>query len=663
MPSRSIRLAVLFVCAAVVAAPAQPGRPQDQQPPTFRAGTTLVSVDVFPRVDGTIVDDLSAADFQVLEDGVPQAVETFEFVRIAQNPADESRRDPTSLADSTRQAADPRNRLFVIYLDLYHATIGGSVQARGPLLDFLARTIGPTDLFAVLTPETPISRLTFGRQIDGLERALSSTGSATWGLADRMPTPENAAEQELFDCFQRLVPGADAQDIRRVLTRHRDDVLFTSLEGMVLQLGALRDERKHVIFFTGAFVPDRPRPDLVEGGTGRIPTVGVGPTGRLTTGADPGVIDHARCDALLGRLASIDFEDRYRDLLRAAEAANVAFYPIDTAGLRVESNVAGLQTLRLLAEATNGTAVLNTNDIGGELTAIANEVSAYYLLGYYSTNTEPDGRYRRIQVRVDRPGVDVSARHGYRAPTAEQWAAREAAAAAGPPVRSPALDALDELGRLRPDIPLYLRVTPRPDHVDVAAELATRELERGVWSDGADVEVELRGPDGSTTASGHIDANAGGTLVPVDWTGGGGPWTVRARVSGGGSSHTADATLDARPDASAVGPPTIYRAAPSPRAPLRPVAAFLFRRTERLRIEWPTIEAPAGFDVQLLNRSGDPLPVDLTLSRQETSAGPALVLDLSLSPFAEGDYIVELIGDAAAGAAERDRYVAFRLDR
>ena len=75
------------------------------------------------------------------------------------------------------------------------------------------------------------------------------------------------------------------------------------------------------------------------------------------------------------------------------------------------------RSLRELAANTDGAVVINTNDVKGGVARMMADLNAYYLLRYYSSNTNLDGRFRRITVRVSRPGVRVRARTGYLAPT------------------------------------------------------------------------------------------------------------------------------------------------------------------------------------------------------------------------------------------------------
>src|SRR4030095_10235228 len=72
------------------------------------------------------------------------------------------------------------------------------------------------------------------------------------------------------------------------------------------------------------------------------------------------------------------------------------------------------EALRFLAADTDGTSVINTNNIDGALRRIVDDLSSYYLMGYYTTNTKLDGRFRSITVRVKRPGATVRAREGER---------------------------------------------------------------------------------------------------------------------------------------------------------------------------------------------------------------------------------------------------------
>src|SRR4029078_2149571 len=97
---------------------------------------------------------------------------------------------------------------------------------------------------------------------------------------------------------------------------------------------------------------------------------------------------------------------------------------VDLARLRARTEM-----LRTLADGTDGVAVVNTNDLGGAMKRIVDDLSNYYLLGYYSTG-RLDGRFHPISVRVKRPGVRVRARRGYLAATPAAMNRTSTAAAA-----------------------------------------------------------------------------------------------------------------------------------------------------------------------------------------------------------------------------------------
>ena len=70
----------------------------------------------------------------------------------------------------------------------------------------------------------------------------------------------------------------------------------------------------------------------------------------------------------------------------------------------------------MLSDETGGFATVNTNDIDGAFRRVVDENSSYYVLGYYPANDRRDGRFRKIEVRVNKPGLTVRARRGYVAP-------------------------------------------------------------------------------------------------------------------------------------------------------------------------------------------------------------------------------------------------------
>ena len=87
--------------------------------PTFRTDASFVLTDVFVTADGKPVTDLTQADFEVKEDGVVQTIRSFEAILHTPQPVGLPRRNPSTVAESNAMIADPRRRVFVVFLDTY----------------------------------------------------------------------------------------------------------------------------------------------------------------------------------------------------------------------------------------------------------------------------------------------------------------------------------------------------------------------------------------------------------------------------------------------------------------------------------------------------------------------------------------------------------------
>ncbi len=665
MKRRSVVLLSCVIAVATLAAgaahtPVPQSPPQSQQRPVFRSGAVFVSVDAYPRKDEKVVEGLTKADFEISEDGKPQSVEQFEFIRVSPITSDDERRDPTSIADSNRQAADPRNRVFVVYLDIFNTTLFGGNYARAPIVEFLNRSIGQHDLFAVMTPELPVTALTFARRSETLDAELRKHGDWAEGPDRKIVTPRNQYEGRLMVC------GTDGEALVRA---YRKDQTVRSVEQMIDRLGGLRDERKNILFISEGWSLPAARVGASRSAYPSTPTIGVGPTGRLGMGTSmSGDSDRAWCDAQYAAYSGIDYATRFRELVNRAVRANVAFYPIDVGGLRaptggVPLNMAPVEMLRDLASGTDGRAVTSTNDLVAGVRRIADELSAFYLLGYYSSNGEADGRFRRIDVKVKQPGVKVSARRGYYAPTAEMRKA-ELEAASRPIRETTAVDLeLGRLSRLRADARLYTSAVVAPSGFDVVVELAAAEMSRRPTGGTVTVRISPKGGGtGEARAEASLEPGMRGVLVKVPSTEAGAQgWRIRARVEGGEEPLDDEIALASPAPVAWIGEPTVFRGGAGPRSPLRPVADFKFFRTERVRVEWTLSKPIDDRTARLLSRRGDAMPVPVTLVERVDGGRTVLAADVILAPLADGDYVIE--ATVTASGEKIQKLLAFRVVR
>ena len=647
--------------------PAQPQPDRAGQPP-IRTGINFVRVDVIvsdPK--GEPVLDLQQDEFNISEDGKPQTIEQFSVIKI--DEVSQTSRPLSAIRsdyDEEREAARPDVRLFVILLDDYHVRRGNDLAVRKPLIDFIQNQLGSADLVAIMYPLTPVDDIRFTRDRSALAGAIERFEGRKFDYI-----PRNDFEQQYA-----YYPAS-------VVERIRNQVSMGALKAAAMRMGALREGRKSIIYVT-------------EGLTTSLP-----PQLNDPIAAAPGLGNPARRggvpdvpDDRAHFFNTVDLNSEMRDVFDVANRQNTSIYPVDprglaafeydisdAVGLQVDKRDlnAGLDTLRILASNTDGRAIINRNDLAVGMKQIIRDASGYYLLGYNSTQAPTDGKFHEIKVRVTRKNVQVRARKGYWAYTAE-----DAARATAPPKPEPpaavtaALSAIVEPGRGRPA--RFWVGTEKGDNGRTRVTFAWEPIaalageRRDQASNAARVALTATAPDGRPVYRGKVpdegeNAGAGGRAVTFDAA----PGQVQLRmVVEGANGQVLDSTVRELtiPDFTAVqvafDTPRVFRgrtardlnaivADPNP----VPTVDREFSRAERLlvRVNANTPGgAPPTITARLLNRAGLKM-ADLPVQ----SKGSAGEVTLVLSPLAAGDYLLELNAAAEGGTAQE--LIAFKVGR
>jgi VWFA-related protein len=690
--TRRLLWAVLLAAAAGALASAQNGTAQNataqeqpQQPQRFRVEANFIRVDAYPLKDGKPLMGLKAEDFEVYEDGTLQKIETFEHVVVRPAGPQEERVDPGSQREMLQAAANPRNRVFIIFLDTPHVDVASAHAINEPLIRLIDRILGPDDLVGVMTPDMAASQLVLGRKTQVIADSLRTN----WPWGRRFSLLKDDLEEAYDTCY-----GARSDVAKLMTARKRERATLEALQDLVRYMRVVREERKAVLTVTEGWLlygedKDllRLRKDPLTGKTEPVPgldPVGVDLHGKLTTrnprNMSEGALTRSECDTERMRLATIDDDQFFRDLLEEANRANVSFYPVDPRGLPAWDNPIGpdappppvldqamlkhrIDGMRTMAENTDGLAVVNNNDLDAGMRRISDDLTSYYLLGYYSSNSKLDGRYRKLKVRVKQPGVQVRAREGYRAATAaEVETARRAADAPVPESKAAVTSAIGRLGRIRAETRFAINVATANGKVWVAGELRAVPGASDDFAEGATANIEVTGGSAPSTASVALKPGERTFLTAVDIPpGASGQLDVRARVTaaGGGSPFMDSLRVDAAPDTLQ---PLLFRRGATTGNRLVPAADFLFSRTERLRVEFaagPDLKPGSG---RLLDRAGQPLQVPVTVGeRTDAASGQRwITADLVLAPLSPGDYGIEV---AMQGAQEQRVVTAVRVTR
>jgi VWFA-related protein len=636
-------------------AAAQTPPPQDpQKPVTFRTRIDSVSVDVtVTDKQGRPVTDLTPADFEIRESGKPQTIDTFKLVSsdIVENAT--PLREITSFSDQAREVADDRNRIFIVFLDDYHVRLSNSMRVREILARFISN-LSPRDLVAVLYPLTPVSAATFSRNHDGTARAIMNF----WGRKYDY-SPKNAYE----DRYQGMPP--EAQE------RMRNDLTLFGLEQACIFLGTLREGRKQLLLIS-------------EGLSGTLPA---------GTNIKGSIIQPSPTSQQQSFFASTQLLTQMQNVFAAAARANTSIYTLDPRGLATSefdiSDKVGFEqdrqvlqesmdSLRVLADQTDGRAIVNRNDPVPELQRMMRELTAYYLLGYTSTIAPRDGKFHPIQVRVKRPGLEVRSRKGYWAYTAEEVEKASAAPKAGPPRE--VARALEDMATIvepgsRRSLSLWVGARRGPKEKAVVTFVWEAPATAVDPADAVDrVTVTAHAISGEALLSNVVVARDAARVRPggqVTFEAPAGAVQVRATAENarGHRLDTEELSYDV-PDFTTPGPTLsglmLYRARTAreiqdiraaPDAP--PTTSRQFSRTERLLLRFDAY-GPAGtrpkVALRLLNRMGEgmadlPEPAAVRESAFESEVG--------LGGLPPGDYLIEITATSATDTLKK--LIAIRI--
>jgi VWFA-related protein len=666
---------LLFVTAASLAAqdPAQ----RDAQQPTFRTGANYVRVDMYATQDGKTVGDLRLEEVEVLEDGVLQKIEAFEHVQLPRASPQETRVEPDGLRASREAAADPRARVFVLFLDTYHTQLEGSAMMRRPLVNFLDRVLGPDDLIALMTPEMGATDIAFTRKTAVLENILSEEW---WGK--RATVYGNDSKDDLYEQCGSVL-NLPLEWVEELKARRREKLTLDALSDLVTHLNGVREERKAVVVVTEGWLLYREKEELARVDPQRGPISPpflrppVPPTDEKGMVNQPMMIE---CEADRLALARIDHDQKLRELGEDANRGNVTFYPVYARGLSVfdapigpdpppnsrartvSTDVANLATrqtaMRNLAIDTDGEAIVNTNNIDRALQRIVDDLSSYYLLGYYTTNAKLDGRFRSITVRVKRPGVRVRARRGYRGRTAEDLLT--GGSRAPNPAAEAVTSAVNRMAATTSRTTFRIRPASWSRTIDggtvagtawVIGELDFRTRKELAWTAGAQAEVVVLAADGTqvTTSTVNIPAAQGafGILIPEEGTLASGDYAVRVRLR---SEADTDIVLSdtlrliVPAAASNMGEAVMWRRGPTTGTQHLRTADARFQRSDRIRLELPAT-GEGSATARMLDRLGNPMFVPVRVSERPDPSGQFrwIVAEATLAPLTNGDYAIEVV--------------------
>ncbi len=407
MKNRRIGKLLIILTQFVLAYPALPVQ---QGGYSIRAQTEIVLINVSARdKNGRFVRDLKQEDFKLQEDGKPQAILSFDVENVDALPSSNvPQASPFAAEPENRASGNARpaaavdasdfkdHRLIVLFFDLSSMQPDEIDRAAKAAEDYVDKQMAPADLVSVVSlGSSLVVNQDFTSDHEQLKRVLTGFNAGSGQGFEEGATGSTEGTPDSGQAFT-----VDDTEYNIFNTDRRLEALRSVAE----QLSHI-NQRKSLVYFSS----------------------GINRTG-------------------------IENQSELRATINAAVRSNLAIYSMDIRGLQAivpggeaqsaslrgtspysgrstlnayDSNFSSQETLVTLAGDTGGRAFLDSNDFGRVLKSVQEDTSTYYILGYHSSNPTRDGRYRRVTVSVNRPGLKLEFRRGYYAPADYRHSTKE----------------------------------------------------------------------------------------------------------------------------------------------------------------------------------------------------------------------------------------------
>jgi VWFA-related protein len=374
---------------------------------TLKVNSDLVLTNVVVRDSktGEVVKGLKQSDFSVYENGKEQHIDTFDFESVDMaTPLNEATVSglavgPTGSGPKAVVVAKPEDlrnhRLIVMFFDLTSMQpedLDRSVQAAQA---FLKTKMQPADLVALVSLG---DTLTVDQDFTADKNALINevgvyNGTESTGFAAGATANSNQVE----DTTGYTPDESEYNDL------NTDRELF-ALRAVSQSLAKI-NEKKSLLYFSGGITRD-----------------------------------------------GIENQASLRAAINAAVRANLSIYSVDTRGLQaigplgdastgslrgngasnggaltnnMNANFASQEVMATLSSDTGGKSFFDSNDFAPAFAQVQKDTSAYYAIGFHSSNPARDGKYRKLAIKVKMPGVKLEYRQGYYAPADFKHSGRE----------------------------------------------------------------------------------------------------------------------------------------------------------------------------------------------------------------------------------------------